>query len=216
MTPPNFNRLARLYRWMELLSFGPLLHRCRCAFLADLAGPHNALILGDGDGRFTARLLAANSQIRIDAVDASPAMLRELLRRAGPHADRVRTHCADIRDWQPTQPDFDLVVTHFFLDCLADQDVRTLAEKLRSVSPSAFWVISDFAIPPGWFGELVARPIVWILYCAFGLLTGLKVRALPQYRQALAACGLTLQQRRAFLGGLLVSEVWQFSRPKPL
>ncbi len=27
--PPNFNPLARLYRWMEYFTFGPLLSRTR-------------------------------------------------------------------------------------------------------------------------------------------------------------------------------------------
>jgi hypothetical protein len=34
---PNFDRLAKHYRWMELFTFGPLLARCRDAFLPELA-----------------------------------------------------------------------------------------------------------------------------------------------------------------------------------
>jgi hypothetical protein len=54
--PPDFNRLARFYRWMELVSFGPWLCWCRCAFVGEVSACRYALILGDGDGRFTARL----------------------------------------------------------------------------------------------------------------------------------------------------------------
>ncbi len=206
---PNFDRLAKLYRWMELFTFGPYLSRCRTAFLPELASAHHALVLGDGDGRFTAELLRVNSHIRIDAVDASPAMLDALLRRAEAGAGRVCTHCADARDWRPVDPPYDLVVTHFFLDCLTTEECRALAARVRdAVSPSAVWIVSEFAIPEGWFGRCVARPLVRLLYGAFGLLAGLEIRSLPDHHAALRGAGFTLAQRRAWLCGLLASEMW--------
>jgi hypothetical protein len=215
--PPNFNRLAGLYRWMELFTFGPWLWWCRCAFLGELRACRQAIVLGDGDGRFTARLLAANPSVQIDAVDASPAMLDALLRRAGPHAVRLRIHLADARHWQPAAPlgnsSYDLIVTHFFLDCFTTGEVQSLAAGLRgAVSPSALWLVSEFAVPAGWFGRLVARPVVWGLYRAFGWLTGLAVRDLPDYRSVLLESGFTLLNRRAWLAGLLVSELWSASQ----
>ena len=207
---PDFGRLAGIYRWMELASFGPWLQRCRCAFLDELRGCRNALVLGDGDGRFTERLLRANAEVRIDAVDASEAMLLALVRRAGADAGRVRPHCADIRGWAPDGGPYDLVVSHFFLDCLTTEEVRALAGRVRgAVGPEAIWVVSDFAVPKGLFGRLVARPVVWGLYWAFGLLTGLRVRRLPEHGEALQRCGFRLEQRRDWIWGLLVSEVWR-------
>ncbi len=227
---PDFDRLAPVYRWMEWLSFGPFLHRCRRAFLAEAGSARRALILGDGDGRFTADLLRANPDIRIDAVDASPAMLAALLRRAGPNAARVTTHAADAREWVraglDSWPDaetgpksgskmkagepFDLVVTHFFLDCLTTDEVRGLADCLcLHLAPGAVWILSDFAQPPGLYGRLVAAPLIGFLYRAFGLLTGLRIRRLPDHPAALAGAGFTLLRRQAFLGGLLVAEIWR-------
>lgn len=206
---PNFDGLARFYRWMELFTFGPWLERCRCAFLGDLAGCRRAAVLGDGDGRFTAQLLRASPTIEIDAVDASAAMLRALLGRAGHNAARVHVHCADARTWQPANPPYDLVVTHFFLDCLTEDEVRSLAERLRgALSPAGLWVVSEFAVPEGAFGRWVARPAVWLLYRAFALLTGLAVRNLPDHAAALRAAGFTLRQRRSLLRGLLAAELW--------
>jgi hypothetical protein len=215
--PPNLNRLARLYRWMELFSFGPWLWWCRCAYLDDLLGCRHALLLGDGDGRFTARLLGSNPLVEIDAVDASEAMLRALVRHAGPHAPRVRAHCDDVRLWEPTRPPYDLVVTHFFLDFLTGEEVRSLAAKLRSaVSPSAMWLVSEFAVPENRFGRLVARPIVCGLYWSFAQLTGLTVRTLPDHCAALHEAGFALGKRRVWLGGLLVSELWLARQVPPI
>lgn len=211
---PDFDRLARVYRWMEWASFGPWLQYCRCGFLPSLADRRRALILGDGDGRFTAQLLRANSQIQIDAVDASSAMLKELVRRAGPDSPRVRAESADVRDWLSSREGYDLIVSHFFLDCLTAHEIRKLAEKLRSVSlPSALWVVSEFSIPQNLFGRWFARPLIAGLYKAFGLLTGLDTRKLPDHRTALFNSGFVLTAQRHYLGGLLVSELWAVAEP---
>jgi len=207
--PPNFNRLARLYLWMELISFGPWLMLCRCAFLIECRTARRGLALGDGDGRFTARLLRENSAIQIDAVDASPAMLEALVHRACPHTARISAFKADVRSWQPENPPYDLIVSHFVLDCLTTIEVQSLAATLaRAVSPGSLWIISEFAVPSNWFGWLVARPVVWALYRAFGWLTRLQVRSLPVHSIALRQAGFILQERKRWLGGLLISELW--------
>ena len=210
--PANFDRLARVYRWLEWFTFGPILWRCRCAFLDFMQDSRRALVIGDGDGRFTANLLEANSRITIDALDASKAMLRRLLRRAAPNAGRVHARVADARGPISFTEEFDLVVTHFFLDCLTTTEVESLARGIRrKLAPGARWVISEFAVPRNLFGWLFARPLVSALYLAFGLLTGLGVRLLPRYRDALERAGFVLVRERKRLGGLLVSELWHAS-----
>jgi hypothetical protein len=70
-------------------------------------------------------------------------------------------------------------------------------------------VISEFAVPTTRFGRWVARPLVAFLYRAFGLLTGLDIRQLPDYAAGLQAAGFVLEQRRTMLGGLLTAEAWR-------
>lgn len=209
----NFDRLARVYRSMELATFGPWLMRCRCAFLGELRTCRNALVLGDGDGRFTARLLRDNSTVAVWAVDASRAMLQALVRNAAAHRRRVRIHQADARQFQSVNlpcDRCDLIVTHFFLDCLTTAEVALLAQRLRGcVTPGARWVVSEFAIPENWFGRLVAQPLIAALYGAFRLLTGLRAGRLPNHRKALTQQGFRLTRERSWLGGLLVSELWE-------
>jgi Methyltransferase domain len=218
--PPDFNRLAHLYRWMEFGSFGPWLALTRKTYLNRLAGARKALVLGDGDGRFTARLLQANQGVSVDAVDASSAMLHSLLRGSGPDANRVRVHLADIRSWRfpapIVSPAYDLIATHFFLDCLTTQEVRQLAIKVRAAAqPGALWVVSEFAVPQGWAGQLIDRPIIAGLYLCFGLLTGLAVRKLPDHGAAMRDAGFELVERQPRLGGLLVAELWSATGTNP-
>jgi ubiquinone/menaquinone biosynthesis C-methylase UbiE len=209
--PPNFNLLARPYRWLEYMTFGPWLARTRSTFLPAVLDRRNALVLGDGDGRFTERLLRTNPSVHVSAVDASRAMLDTLIRRAEPHAARVSPQLADARTWQPGPEDepYDAIFTHFFLDCLTTTEIQSMAETLRPfLWSSAVWVVSEFAVPRGLLGPFIARPLIWSLYRVFAALTGLTIRALPDHTRALQAAGFVLQERRTRLAGLLVSELW--------
>lgn len=211
----NFNGLARVYRWLEWFTFGSILWRCRCAFLGEMKNRRAALVIGDGDGRFTARLLECNSQVVVEAQDASEAMLHQLRLRAAGNINRVRTRLTDARRPNFLAGRFDLVATHFFLDCLTTSEVEALAVQIRGrLEPDAVWVISEFAVPDNLFGLLVARPLVSALYFAFGWLTGLTIRKLPEHHHALRTAGFVLRQQRKWFRGLLVSEVWQ-PVPKP-
>ena len=212
MPAVNFDLIARPYRWLEYLSFGPWLERCRSAQLAHLTGAHRALLLGDGDGRFLARLLAANTTLIVDVVDSSRSMLTILdrrIQRAGPQARRrICLHHADALQWNPSGS-YDLVVSHFFLDCLYPHQLEQLCDRvLPHLRPGAKWVISEFAIPSNAFTAYLAAGLIGLLYRAFGLLTGLAVRALPDYPAALLRRGFLPSQDHRYLAGLLCSQLW--------
>jgi len=211
---PNFDSLARAYRWMEYFSFGRMLERCRFHFLMRCSHARHALVLGDGDGRFTARLLASNPTVQVDAVDASPAMLavlRERVRQSCQNADtRLQTIQADLRRFTPTGNDYDLVISHFFLDCLTDGDVTALIERLSPrLSQDAIWLVSEFAVPEKRWRRFGVRMVIRSLYFAFFVLTGLRVRHLPNYTKAFDDNGFHLVEKAAYLGGMLIAEVWE-------
>jgi hypothetical protein len=209
---PNFDRIARPYRWMEYLTFGRALERCRNHYLPRLWQCHSALVLGDGDGRFLAGLLAANRELRADAIDTSAAMLRllQLSVESVGGGSRLRTHQASALNSLPEQR-FDLVATHFFLDCLTQEELNTLCRQVvPHLEPGALWVVSDFHIPRGAM-RWPAHVLVRALYFAFRLLTNLRTTALPEHAAILTAAGFGLVDRRHWLGGLLSSELWEYT-----
>jgi len=205
---PNFDAVALPYRWMEYATFGRALQRCRTHFLPRLADRRRALVLGDGDGRFTAALVAANPAIEIDAVDTSGAMLQLLHRRCLVAGQRVLTHRTSALRFSPARS-YDLIASHFFLDCLTQPEVEALVARLTPcLVADALWVVSDFRIPQGRM-KLPARMLVSVLYAAFRLLTGLRVNQLPDHAAAFAAAQFTCVARHDSLGGLLRTELWQ-------
>ena len=205
----RFDRLARLYFWMEYFSFGPYLQRCRCLRLVEMRNRKRALIYGDGDGRFLAKLVRVAPALQITAVDASDAMLRRARLRLPANASVQWVH-ADARQWEPPRSRFDLIVSHFFLDCFDEDEVAGIVSRVNAAAADdAMWVVSEFAIPRGPFAGRAGRLIVSALYLAFGWMTGLTVRRLPDYAGVLRHAGWQLEDRRQLLRGLLVSEIWR-------
>jgi SAM-dependent methyltransferase len=215
---PNFDFIARPYRWLERLTLGRALERCRLHYLPRLLQQKQALILGDGDGRFLAQLLAHNPHIQADAVDTSATMLQLLRQRcesSAPNASaRIQTHYTSAVTF-PIEKPYDLVVTHFFLDCLTQLELEALAARITpSLTPGALWLVSDFRIPSGPM-RLPAKLIVRGLYLAFRVLTGLRTTHLPNHTTPLRQAGLTRIAHRRHLAGLLFTELWQATPTSP-
>jgi SAM-dependent methyltransferase len=211
MTQPNFDPIARPYRWLEYLTLGPTLQRCRTHYLPTLLNRQSALVIGDGDGRFLAQLIAQNPHLQTDAVDTSATML-QLLRQnceaASPNP-HLRTHQTDALHFQPTTT-YDLIVTHFFLDCLTQPELESLITNLTPhLRPRALWLISDFRIPPDGPMHHPAKLLVQTLYFAFRILTGLRTTRLPDHTIPLTRVGLTRIAYHHSLAGLLITELWQ-------
>ena len=208
----TFDFVARAYRWMEYATFGRSLERCRERFLGRLSEQRRGLVLGDGDGRFVAALLATNDAMEVDAVDGSGAMLkllRERVRRVGAEG-RLRTHCEDALGFELGEGwRYDLVATHFFLDCLTQAEVEALcARVVGRLEEGALWVVSEFRIPEGAM-RWPARALVRGLYFGFRMLAGLRTAELPDHTRALRAAGFVKIAQRLSLAGVLTAEVWR-------
>jgi SAM-dependent methyltransferase len=215
LPPPNFDLIARPYRWLEYLTLGRALKRCRFHHLPALLQQRRALVLGDGDGRFLAQLLAQNPDLQADAVDTSATMLKLLRRRCEAAStnipDRLQTHHTSALAFSPSQGEkYDLVVTHFFLDCLTQPDLEALISRIvPTLTPGAIWLLSDFRVPPSGPSRLVANLVVNLLYLVFRILTGLQTTHLPDHATPLALAGFTRISHHYRLAGLLTSELWQ-------
>jgi ubiquinone/menaquinone biosynthesis C-methylase UbiE len=209
---PNFDKIARPYRWLEYVTLGKALENSRLHFLPQLLERRHALVLGDGDGRFLAQLLKHNPSLRADAVDSSSLMLQLLRQRceaASPSThSRLCTHHHNALTF-PLKGPYDLIVTHFFLDCFTQSELDSLIARIApTLSPSALWLISDFRVPSGPM-RLPAKLLIRSLYLAFRILTGLRTTHLPDHVTPLKQSGLKRISHQHWLAGLLTTELWQ-------
>jgi SAM-dependent methyltransferase len=194
----NCDRIARWYRWFEYAGFGRALERRREAFLSDVSDVRRVLALGDGDGRALAALLASAPHACVDYIDVSARMLELARTRAG--GEHVNYRCEDARTAPLPAAEYDLIVTHFFLDCFDETDLEPLIARLAgAATPRARWLISEFR-GNGW--------LVRALYVFFRVATGLRTRRLADHHPLLQRHGFRLVRHEDAWRGLLASELW--------
>ncbi len=213
----NFDPLAPHYGWMEDLLAGQKLRRCRAAFLQSIPPPRHALIVGQGHGGFVAELLKAHPNARCTCVDSSLRMLeaaRARLRQGGVEESRANFIHADALEWTPPTGEYDLIVTHFFLDCFRPDQLERLLPKLSAAAaPKACWLLSDFREPEEGLARWRARAVMEIMYVFFRWATTLPASQLTPPDALLANCGFTLGQRQTFDWGMLHSDLWLRQAP---
>jgi ubiquinone/menaquinone biosynthesis C-methylase UbiE len=207
----NADRLAPNYRWLEYLAFGRELEHARVDFLSYAADARRILIVGEGDGRFLARLVESNRHASIAVIEASAQMI-DLARQRIPLAERSRVefHHIDAVNGPLPEGPFDLAVTHFFLDILDFHAAEAVILKVRALlTASASWLVSEFQEPSGNLRLMHARLWLRTMYWFFSATTGLRVSKLPPYSDLLAGFGFVEVDYRERRLGLIRSQVWR-------
>ncbi len=211
----NFDRIAPFYAAMERLTAGGRLHRCRIAFLDRIEPPQNILTIGEGHGRFLLACRRKFPDARIVVIDGSAKMLQvaeKLLKRHGVPIGRTEFVHSMLEDWSAPPAEFDLVVTHFVLDCLDPDQIRAAVSKISSAAKrNADWLIADFEIAPSGFAKWRSAAIIGLLYRFFRIVSGLKTKSLSAPDEALKQAGFVRIGRKTYEWGLLKSEWWQAS-----
>jgi len=212
--PIGFDFLAPHYSWMETLLAGKKLHLCRTTFLAELPPRQHALLAGEGHGRFLTELLKSQPTLKITCVDSSSGMLqvtRSRLRQENLPEDRVTFLQKDFLHWTPQKAEYDLIATHFFLDCFTHEQLGSLIPSLaQSARPGALWLTADFQVPPaGLFIRYRAALILWMMYRFFRIVVRLPAKRIVPTAPFLEKNGFRRQKHREFDWKLLYSELWQ-------
>jgi hypothetical protein len=209
----SFDGLAPFYRTMEILCAGKKLQRCRTAWLPEIPSPSSILLAGEGHGRSLEACLRQFPQARIVAVDASTGMLeqaRARLAKKNLDASRVEFIHANLLEWIPPRGAFDLIVTHFFLDCFPEDQLAAVVSRLADgARPHAHWLLADFQVAPSGAARWRSQCILAMLYAFFRLVTGLPASRLVCPEAALEREGFRRHRRRETEWKLLTSEWWQ-------
>lgn len=199
----SFDFVAPFYRRLETLVFGEQLQAARCAFVRQIGDPQRALVVGDGDGRFLAELLRTRPALKVDYLDSSAHMLELARARAG--SERVRFLHADVREAVLPDGHYDLVVTHFFLDCFTEGSLREVVQILSAAaSDGAVWLVADFRDNQRWLGRLLLAA----MHFFFRLIAGIEARRLIDYQPLLQAVGFRLTNETLSPNALVRSQRW--------
>jgi len=209
----TFDRLARPYRMLEWIAFGPLLENARFRHLDQLRDCKRILLLGDGDGRVLARVLEIAPDALIDSLDLSEGMLVRASRRlSAEDRARVRFHHKDALTEDYPAATYDAVVTFFFLDCFTDAQVAALIARIKpALIPGAKWLFADFAEPERGWRRWRAKGWLWVMYLFFQWQTGFAARRLPDSEGSLLQAGFERLETTLFQHGFVRSAVFRAS-----
>lgn len=208
----SFDLLAPHYRWIEGITAGGKLQRCRTTMLKSLPPPNSVLIYGEGNGRFLVELLRWFPSAQVTVAELSAEMIRLArgrVTRAGICAERVTFVHTDALTWQPPADAFDLIVTCFFLDCFHEDQLMGLIPLIASAArPDARWLLADFQIASKGWRRWRSRVIVWLLYRFFRVVTRLPGDRLVDPAPLLTAAGFIRTHHEEQDHGLLFADVW--------
>lgn len=208
----SFDRLARHYRWMERILAGDKLQRCRTTFLSEIESPGRILLMGEGPGRFLEICRKQFPSAQFTVVDASAEMLNVAHREgaAGLATNPVRFIRCDCLAWDPGLQPFDLIATHFFLDCFTPEQLAVVIPKLaRVLAKGGAWLVSDFKVPERGWRRMRAQVIHAIMYAFFRRVTGLRSTCVTSPDRYLVESGLRLERRREWDWGLIHADLWR-------
>jgi ubiquinone/menaquinone biosynthesis C-methylase UbiE len=203
----SFDRVARIYRWLETFVFGNQLQQARLAFPGEIDSPGRVLVVGEGDGRFLAEFVRLHPHSTVDCIEASGAMLR--LAQARAEFPGVNFIHQDANESVLERESYDLIVTHFVLDCFNERTLSRLIEKLcHAAAPSSRWLIADFCEPPTGWRRWWARFLIAIMYQFFRCVAGIEATRLVDFAPFLRLGGFTLRKQVFSPNEMIRSQLW--------
>lgn len=112
-------------------------------------------------------------------------------------------------NWQPPAGAFDLVVTHFFLDCFRPAELGQLIARVSAcTTDDARWLLADFRLPANGWQKWRAKTAIALMYAFFRFATDLSASQLTPPTEFLEAAGFRLAERRLENFGLAHSDLW--------
>ena len=122
----------------------------------------------------------------------------------------VKFHHADFLQWTPQQQAYDLVVSHFFLDCFNRERLPHVIAKLaRAAAPRSRWLIADFAVPPKGLRRVHAKIWLRVMYSFFRAAADLEAHELVDPSSFIRDTGFQLRQEIVTCLGLVKTQLWE-------
>lgn len=203
----SYDFIARLYPVLERAAFGSALTEARNASLKRVISAEQALLIGEGNGRFLADCIKAKIGGSITIVDASERMLSLARSRiCGFHLQtELKFVHADFREWRSSEPHFDVIVTHFFLDLFRPESQRRVIENITAHSTAnTIWMNVD------------SRPVIqsplhrlidWLQYRFDRLFSGIEAERHYDSAAIIQELGWRVQHEQAFCSNAVFSHV---------
>ena len=204
----DFSILSPIYDFLGSIVFFGALHRSQIYFLDQLKKPDRALIIGGGTGRFLVDLLKSEKVKNITYVDISAGMFAKAKKKVSAlgKENQVEFICGGLEAVPDRQ--YDLICTHYFLDCFEEEELCLMLSKLRGLlSKEGEWHFTDFYLDES--SSFIKTKFVGFLYFFFRILCGLKVKKLPDFKKLFNGTELKGETEKYFFRGLLRTAIYK-------
>lgn len=209
MANVDYSRVARAYRWLEMLVFSSTLQKARLSHLEallqsliKLESPSIAVV-GDGDGRFLAELLKCEQDFKIDYIDCSPGMLRVAQKRVG-HDSRVTWRCEQFEGSE--QKVYDAIVCHFVLDGFDSEHRKRFVGFISArLKANGMLLVSDFDSRAHRGAAILVVCMQWF----FHAFAGVPFVEVSKPDETLIGHGMTKIGEIEWWKGAIFSQIWK-------
>jgi tRNA (cmo5U34)-methyltransferase len=200
----GFNWLAPYYDRLTTLVFRGRLQEAQRTYLNLIPRDAHVLIIGGGTGWLLNELMHVNPSCHIYYVDASVSMIDLAKCKVSAHQGHRIVFIAGTQDSIPAQIEFDVVITHFFLDLFSSHTIAGVIGKLNgSLRKNGLWLISDF-VNKKWWQEIMLA----VMYAFFRVTCRIEATKLPDWTRLLKHEGLEESRSAYFFKSFIKSSVF--------
>ncbi len=192
----RFNWIAPYYDSLAKLIFGKSIFKAQTCHLKSIPAHARVLVLGGGSGKWLNELLQTNHTCKIWYVEASSAMLERAKANIA-NASQVSFIHGTERNLPELQ--FDVVITHFFLDLFNNLQLDSLIHLVEGNSTvSLLWIVSDFEKSRWWHKMLLK-----LMFLFFNISGTMENRKLPDWNAILKSHQFTISETKALCGDFI-------------
>jgi tRNA (cmo5U34)-methyltransferase len=214
-TSHNFNSIAPVYDRLAAWVFGQSVKKAQLDTIPWISPGTTVLIMGGGTGWYLKELLAQKKLKKVVYIEASRKMLDLTGKKIAGILPRLTDTVVELRLGTEENiyagEQFDIVVTHFFLDIFEPVRLKKIMCALNQVlSPQGLWLIADFRLP-----EQAAGPAYWwkkllvnAMLLFFRIVSCITARELPGFPEIFAAFNRQAVYEKSFYSKLIVTSVY--------
>jgi len=201
----NFDFIAPVYDLLARIVFGTSIRKAQTYYLNQIPDGARVLILGGGTGWLLEEI--SDQSLRIDYVDLSKKMLKRAKKRQVSFAMLRFIHGNE-----ETVADqlYDIVITPFVLDTCTENQLPPMIETIEHlVDKNGLWLCTDFNSQDQSFK---ARALDLAMRVFFRTVSGLKLKRLLPYFEAIGQAGFKEIDTNLFYGGFIKASLFKRAR----
>lgn len=200
----RFNTIAPYYDRLAKIIFGNAIVKAQADNLDLISANANVLVLGGGTGKWLGELLQINGTCRIWYIEASSIMLAEAV-KINSGWDRIEFIHGTHEDIPVI--DFDVVITHFFVDMFSKGQLSLLTEGLiKKMNSGGLWLVADFVNQKLWH-----RLFLKLMYFCFRVVGAIELKSLVNWDEVIRSKSFLIKKSTTYYGDFIHSNVYQLT-----